>query len=229
MEELTGQQSEHLRRLLADARHTEPMPPDVAARLDAVIADLGSGARRESTVVPLAERRRRAGWLVMAAAAVVAAGVGVGQLVGAGGGPESGTSGAADSALSAPDRESAEADTPPADGDPGTGAVVRSQRSLADVRPVTIRTDHFARDARRARAVAVSAARDPAPEGSPTRGRDAAGCEPGVWGGGHYVAARYGGMSGWLVVRPPRGDTQVVDLFVCGEDSAERSTTLRFR
>ena len=31
---------EQVRRLLADARHTEPMPDDVAARLDGVLADL---------------------------------------------------------------------------------------------------------------------------------------------------------------------------------------------
>ena len=34
------------------------------------------------------------------------------------------------------------------------------------------------------------------------------------------------GESGWLVYRPPRGDTQVVDLFLCGTDSPERSATL---
>ena len=39
-DELTPDQAERVRRLLAEARHTEPMPDDVAARLDRVIAGL---------------------------------------------------------------------------------------------------------------------------------------------------------------------------------------------
>ena len=37
---LTPAQEEEVRRLLAEARHTEPMPPDVVARLDRVLDDL---------------------------------------------------------------------------------------------------------------------------------------------------------------------------------------------
>jgi hypothetical protein len=92
-------EDETIRRLLAQARHDEPLPPAVAERLDGVLADLvaerataAAGptsdpvaveARddRPAEVVDLsARRRRRLGTLVAAAAAVVVAGIGVGQL-----------------------------------------------------------------------------------------------------------------------------------------------------
>ncbi|HEX5090059.1 MAG TPA: hypothetical protein VFV89_19785, partial [Nocardioides sp.] len=51
-------------------------------------------------------------------------------------------------------------------------------------------------------------------------------CAPGPWGGGRYVRVAFGGESGWLVYRAPRGGTQVVDLFLCDTESPERSATL---
>lgn len=89
---------ERVRRLLAEARHDEPAPPEVVARLDATLADLVA-ERSPAPVVDLAaRRRRRRGSLVLAAAAVVVAGVGLGQAVdrfggvGAGSGSDSVTS-----------------------------------------------------------------------------------------------------------------------------------------
>ncbi len=71
-----------VRRLLADARHVDPMPDDVAARMNAVIARLGDetpAARPEppdTNVIPIApHRRRRAAALLVAAAAIVVGGV----------------------------------------------------------------------------------------------------------------------------------------------------------
>lgn len=74
-----------IRNLLADARLDAPIPADVAARLDATLADLVS---RETTavvarVIPL--RRRLAPRLLIAAAAVVVVGgigVGLGEVLG---------------------------------------------------------------------------------------------------------------------------------------------------
>jgi len=40
------------------------------------------------------------------------------------------------------------------------------------------------------------------------------------------VAVRYAGSRGALVFRRPRGDTQVVDLYLCGRDEPTRSITL---
>lgn len=91
-DDLSRSQEEAVRRLLAEARETGPMPADVAARLDAVIADLArtttSGTATdpdtatgpdEAAVVPL--RRRRLPQLVLAAAAVTAIGLGTVQVL----------------------------------------------------------------------------------------------------------------------------------------------------
>ena len=86
-------EQEHVRRLLADARHDGPVPPEVVARLDETLASLVSergGApleqsgpgpdRATAPVVDLGARRRRtAGIGLLAAAAVVVAGVALGQ------------------------------------------------------------------------------------------------------------------------------------------------------
>ena len=73
-----------LRRLLADARHTEPMPVDVAARLDDVLARLAEGDSPDGEVVDeLAgrRRRRRAVRLLGAAAAVIVVGTAAAQFL----------------------------------------------------------------------------------------------------------------------------------------------------
>ena len=44
--------TEAVRRLLADARHTGPMPDDVADRMDAVLTDLAAGPVESPTPVP---------------------------------------------------------------------------------------------------------------------------------------------------------------------------------
>ena len=81
--------AEAVRRLLADARHTGPMPDDVADRMDAVLADLAGspvgpeepgGAPTPATVVSLtSQRRHRAAGMLVAAAAIVVGGVVVAQ------------------------------------------------------------------------------------------------------------------------------------------------------
>lgn len=84
------EQHDDVRRLLADARHDEPIPTDVADRLDRVLAGLAAGGTPtddepvtgRAPVVDLAAQRRRsrARNLLVAAAAVVAVGVGIAQL-----------------------------------------------------------------------------------------------------------------------------------------------------
>lgn len=64
-----------LRGLLADASAPSPMPADVAARLDATLADLVA-ARTDEVVVPLRRRRPIGQRLLVAAAAVVLVGAG---------------------------------------------------------------------------------------------------------------------------------------------------------
>jgi len=236
-DELTPDQAERVRRLLAEARHTEPMPDDVAARLDRVIAGLADDpeARPDGVdvaaapVVRLDERRRRAGRLLLAAAAVVVGGVAVGQLVGDGGGGDEASSPAAETAdgqgLPAPDRD------PAASGqsfdEELPGAVSGTRRSISRQPPVLLRSARFAGDARAyAPGAAAGAGRDAELAQSGDALTGAATCPPGAWGGGRYVRVVLDREAGWLVYRAPRGDTQVVDLFLCGTDSPERSATL---
>jgi hypothetical protein len=88
---LTPAQAEAVRRLLAGARHDEGIPGDVAARLDAMIADLAAErvegtpaasdeAPREAVVIAL--HRRRWPQVLVAAAAVTIVGFGIAQMVG---------------------------------------------------------------------------------------------------------------------------------------------------
>lgn len=92
---LTPAQAEAVRRLLAGARHDEGIPDEVAARLEATIADLAAelveGApadsaetpgTREAVVIPF--RRRRWPQVLLAAAAVTVFGFGMAQIVGGG-------------------------------------------------------------------------------------------------------------------------------------------------
>jgi hypothetical protein len=84
--DLTPGQEEEVRRLLADARHDEPIPTEVGARLDRVLAGLTRdepGSREVAPVIDLAARRRRrnAAALLAGAAAVIVAGFAVGQVI----------------------------------------------------------------------------------------------------------------------------------------------------
>jgi hypothetical protein len=56
-----------------------------------------------------------------------------------------------------------------------------------------------------------------------------ASCDPADWGPGRRVRARYDGQPGVLIYRPAQGDTQVVELYLCGRDAPTRSTTLARR
>lgn len=228
-------EQEQVRRLLAEARHDEPMPADVVARLDRVIADLADEPRRSATVVRLADRRRRAARMLVAAAAVVAVGVGGAQfLQGMGGQSESSTAGsAADEPMAAESEEGA------APQDSAGGA--ESEATGEPTRPYQLRSQRFSRDA--AALQALSDDLDTASENSDGPGRGASSydasslrraakqsvCEPGDWGRGRFLAVVYDGTPGWMVLRPPAGDTQVADLFLCGSEQAVRSVTLPVR
>jgi hypothetical protein len=82
--ELTPDQESDVRRLLADARHDGPIPPEVGERLDRVLAGLSDdepGSPPVAPVIDLAARRRRrnAAALLAGAAAVIVAGFAIGQ------------------------------------------------------------------------------------------------------------------------------------------------------
>jgi hypothetical protein len=232
--ELSPEQ-ERVRRLLAEARVEAPMPDDVVARLDRVLARLADEEDDDDapSLVDLAARRRRkAATLLVAAAAVVAVGVGAGQLL-----PGAGLSGDDTAAESAPEPASGDGNDVTVDQDGPEGAF---SARLAQSGPQRVRPDHFADDVARLRVPAMAEATSPAGSGqasSPVEEGLNLGsassqfsgfvCDPAPsWGPGDLVAVRYSGVPAVLAFRPPAGDTQVVDLLECGTAAILRSVTL---
>lgn len=223
--DLTPEEETRVRRLLADARHTEPMPDDVVARLDRVLAGLAEEPTREAAVVRLADRRRRATRLLVAAATVVVVGVGGSQVIdGMGSSSSEDAGGAADVPAAESEAEGGDTDEAQGLGDQPNGepAPVRDQLRVAKVRPETFAADaDKLRDGQRNLLTESQASRED------VAALDAV-CSSGAWGAGRYVAVRYAGDPGWIVFRRPQGDTQVADLFLCGSELASRSLTLPY-
>lgn len=225
-----------VRRLLADARHTDPVPEDVVARLDRVLADLATEPSRVRPVTDLATRRRRVTRILVAAAAVVVVGVGVQQVVSPRGGSDS-TDGPATTSL----REEGGDNQDAGSSEPGTATsdeqvpgstesspldgIIAGVPESGEADLVRLRPRHFADD------VAGHATFGNA-RGARVGGRamafDAAGvaCRADAWGRGTFVPVRYGRTPAVLVFRRAMGDTQVADLFLCGATEPERSVTL---
>lgn len=227
--ELTAAQEQAVRALLAAARHDEPLPADVAARLDATLADLqaereaGREAAAPAPVVPLsraARRRRITGAALVAAAAVVVAGVGIGQLTG-GVGSDSGESSMAGDAGA--EREYAGgAVESPLKSRPNQSSAPEQQQAPADSaseRATELDAQSFREDVRRLA---------PADE-LPARVRDRLRCEVPGTGRGTRVAVTYETRDGVLVFRDPAADRQRVDLYLCGSDAIVRTVVLRSR
>jgi hypothetical protein len=227
--DLTPTQEREVRRLLADARHTQPMPGDVAARLDRVLAELARGDSEGSTpLTTLASRRRqRVTTLLVAAAAVVAVGIGLGQVIGTGAGSDSAVDrdapAAASSAESGNDRDADSLRRHQQDS--GKAA---SAPAYAVAKPLRIRPDAFSTDVTKVQRVALDGALGnlSAQGESTTASGDYFDCTPAEWGAGTFVPVTYGGDAGVLVFRRADGDTQVVDLFQCGSPDVLRSITL---
>ena len=225
-----------VRRLLADARHDEPMPDAVVARLDRVLAGLAEEPAREEPVTQLATRRRRATGLLLAAAAVVAIGIGVGQVLDTGsvseeslttadrGGSEEDTSRAAGEAEKETKEGAQEgaAEAPEPAG--GGSAASKDERNDGD-RFAQLTREAYGDEVAELRAQSSSGTLD---EGGGLSAYSATGktCLSDTWGAGSFVPVRYEGVPAVLVFRRAQGDTQVVDLFRCGDSEPLRSVTL---
>ena len=222
---LSPADDERIRRLLAEARHTEPIPAEVASRLEDVLADLSADrARRDAAqqtsargkVVDLAARRRRtAANLLVAAAAVIAVGVGISQVL-----PQAGSDDAGGEALSP-------ADTAAEDGaGAGSGGSGMEGESGAPAAPTQdtpkVRSQRFGADVRKVQSERMAYALS-APMFYADLNR---GCLTTDAGEGEYVPVTYDGASGVVVLRVPSGDVQVVDLYLCGDTTPRRSITL---
>ncbi len=222
---------DEVRRLLADARHDDPMPADVVARMDRVLAGLAGQAvapedglssdadpSREHVVDLAARRRRRVVGLLVAAAAVVAVGVGMGQLFGGLGGSDGSATSAADRAETGAPRSGART---PVGGGAGPLVSTPSPEAGPDQAPAfadapRLRPNRFAADVDRARVLAPSLVQ-------PGLGV----CEPVAAGAGRRVLVRYAGVPAVLVLRAAGADgSRVADLYACGGRRVERSVTL---
>jgi len=228
--DLTPEQEARVARLLADARHDEPIPDEVAARLDRVLAGLssehvpGPDEQYPAVVDLAARRRRRAAGLLVAAAAVIVAAVGIGQVVG-------GDDGATDDAGGGSSITSEEERA--ADGGPGAaGPAKPNEMSESELEalgaPARVTTRSFASDVRRLQDRAgfdnadeslVSGEQLAAPEMDFTCGRT-------VLPAGKLIAVEYNGSPAVLVYQTPGGGTQVVELVQCGSGETLRSTTI---
>lgn len=232
---LTPEQ-EAVRRLLADARHDGPTPPEVVARLDDALASLVSERgdaplprdehdeplTTRAPVVDLGARRRRlVGMGVLAAAAVVVAGVAVGQGLPRLSGGDS-DSGSADVATSESrdfaDDSGGEAGA--GDGSSGQEMAPQTKQDPTDV-PTLSTFDaeleqHLAhlRSGAAYQADALGSARA---QGS---------CELRGIGPGRRVVAQVDGQAGVVVFRRPSGDAQDVAIYVCGSTVPVRTLTL---
>jgi hypothetical protein len=239
---------EAVRRLLAEARHDGPPPPEVVARLDETLAALAaervdgvprrSGAHEapDAPVVDLGARRRRlAGVGLLAAAAVVVAGVAIGQgLPGVGGGDDAGSSagGAADSSTSTQqdDGQSGQDRSAPTDGS-------------AELAPEALKSSGAA--APEADVPAVSSADADLDDqlvalrrglrAGPTRVelldgmRALADCGLPDLGPGRRLVAEVDGRPGVVVFRRADGSAQQAEVYVCGTPEPVRTVSLPAR
>jgi hypothetical protein len=204
---------ELVRRLLADARHDEPVPADVAARLDGVLADLSAEGTPAPPVVPLRRsgggRRRRWATALVAAAAVV---VGAATLRAVW--PDgAGFSGSSDSASESGGRSAADSGSKEAPTDGLTTEVPDLHRAT------------LAADVRRAlagfRAPVAELTSPPAPVPFT--------CPPADWGVGTAHPVRLDGVNAMLVLRPPAEGRQVADVLACGSGRPLASVTVPAR
>ena len=216
--ELTPAQEQAVRRRLASARHTDPMPGAVADRLDRVLVGLADERTPGASVLPVvrpvtdlaARRRRRGAQLLVAAAAVVVAGVGIGQLSS----PSSDDAGG-DAASSAQDNDAMErGPTRGSDDEPAPQASptapTQGEEAAISLLP-EIRPGHFRADVAKPPQAASETTAD---QSLAKRMAVLAAC-PVAAKGERTLVVTYGGDLAELVYRAPTDDGQRVDLYRC--------------
>lgn len=229
---------ESVRRLLAEARHDEPLPADVAQRLDTLLGELVTArAARPATdelSVRRQERQRRRTLVLVAAAAAVVLGIGVPAIRGAGSqdsgtaSDSSSTSGsAADSSSSeagagAPLDQSRTSEAAPAPAQLPPGAVVLPTVALTEAG-----FEQQVRDADPALAAKESGAAG-AYDSQLTLSFLPEQCQGADYGSGQLVAATYDGDPAVLAYRTSEAGQggQQVDLLICGTAEVIRTTTI---
>ena len=249
---MTPEQEEQVRRALAAAAgrqdpdspaSPEGMPPEVAARLDGVLAELAAprragsdpvdapatSARAEDDGVAGLARARRRRWsrVLVAAAAVAVVALG-GTAVVTGALTSTGSSDATSAgSASSETRDDAGQQQKVA---PSAGAGLAAPRTAGGDTPAAapaLRSAHLQRDVGRLLRGGVAAFAAPRPQHggasasppSPTGARaPAAGCaRPATTAGDRLVAVRLDGRRATLLLRPAGGGTQEAQIYSCGD------------
>ena len=230
--ELTPEQDSELTRLLVAARHDEPLPPEVAERLDRVLAGL-SPEQEVPTGAPVSDlaahrRRRNVAVLLAGAAAVIVAGFGIGQVIDVG---DQGGDSAGGSAAEPANRDQAEGQS--LDDGSAAGSNAAPDQSLTgpvpSLSPLDLSSAHLRRDlAEQLPQASGEPAGVEAQESSP-EAFAAYGCaptSPEAYGPGSLFPALYDGQPAVLALRPPVGATREADVLACGTAVPLGSATL---
>jgi hypothetical protein len=225
-----------IRALLAGARATGPVPADVAARLDGVLADLSAGRVTvdpvpADNVVPITRtRRHRIVTVLGVAAAIGVFGLGVGAVLNS----EPGENDAASTDSAVADRggdagmnEEAEA-APTESGNelgPGDEPGAEDDKVVLREHAFVVRPEHLTQDLARIQSAL------PAPGAADySRGMVHApkgfGCRLTTPDRGILIGVEYDGAPAFVRFLEPMGDSQVVEVLQCGTGDLVRSTTL---
>lgn len=237
---LSADQERAVRDLLASARHDEPIPHDVAARLEANLAEL-SAVRRElrvhgeagAPVVSLAARRRRRVTTgLLAAAATVVLGVGLGQVLPSAVTPTGGDAASTESGSDlGSGREAAPelgtTDSRRDDLRPTNEPGARAEK--APLPPPRVDPEAFRRSVREIR---DRSSRVRAHSGYLVQDRalgTGAPCAHEPAGPGRQVLVDYGGTLATLLIGRASGGVQPVELLACDSGELLRSARLTVR
>jgi len=230
--ESTPEQQAQVRRLLVDARHGEPIPVDVAARLERVLEQLAvEGPDAVDPVAPVidlgARRRRRAAGLLAVAAAVVVVGVALGQVADPSvSGDESAPAAGADLAI--PNESSAREEAGTSEVAPPTQLdAPRFDDQLEPRAPIRLTEKSFAEQVLRFQSVdALVSTTGDSFDGDTFNATASFMCDPANWGPGRLLPVLYDKIPAVLAYRFPTGDSQTVDLLRCGTGEILRSTVV---
>ena len=225
--ELTPEQDEAVRALLASGKHTEAMPVEVTARLDDVLAELvAERHEHRAPVVTLASRRRRVVSLgLFAAAAAVVGGVAITQVLpslGSQSDSESTSAGAESYDERASEDAGAAKDSAAEDSDAADSAAPQelNERATASEEAAAYDVPTLTRSKLKPQLRAVKRGPETAPLSAvptcPVRG---AGSAP-------QIPITYDGLPGTLVLRAPVAGRQQAEIYLCGEDVAERTVQI---
>jgi len=226
-----------IRELLSGARVTEPMPADVAARLDDAL--VGLAAERPpidpvpaDNVIPITRtRRHRVVAVLGAAAAVVVLGVGVNAVMNSESGGDDDASSGSESAVDRgahDDGDFEQAEAAPTEDAPGKAAddnaVARAYSNGG--RAFAVRPGQLGTDLARLQAGVLTAPADPDYSAVVVYSPQDFECQLPSRGRGVLVGVRYDGDPAFVRFLEPMGESQVVEVLQCGTGDLLRSTTL---